>query len=247
MNFFPDFQIIRIPQTISTNTLLLKLSNEKDLTEGTVVVTDHQIQGRGQAGNTWESEPGANLTFSMILYPVSVMASGQFILSKAISLAVFDFISEIIPDGASIKWPNDVYVGDQKITGILIENFVEGDYLTKTISGIGLNINQKCFLSDAPNPISLRQLTGKTYSLENCLQTLHDRISIRYRMMTEDTKKLNSDYLQHLYRFGKLYRYSADGIFFYATITGVNHYGMLEMTTATGERKAFGFKEITFE
>jgi len=241
---FPDCQIIRIPKTASTNGYLLQLSNERDLAEGTIVATDNQTQGRGQAGNSWESEPGANLTFSIIFYPVSIKASGQFILSKTISLAVHDFISDIVPAGVSVKWPNDVYVGDKKITGILIENFIEGAYLTKSIAGIGVNINQERFLSDAPNPVSLRQLTGKTYPLENCLQTLHTYIANRYRMMTVDAEKLNSDYLQRLYRFGKISRYCADGIFFDATITGVNPYGMLEMTTANGERKTFGFKEV---
>jgi len=244
---FPDFQIIRIPQTVSTNAHLLELSNAESLAEGTVVVTNHQTQGRGQAGNSWESEPGANLTFSIILYPVSVKASDQFILSKVISLAVFDFISEIIPGSVSIKWPNDVYVGDKKISGILLENFIEGAYLTKTIAGIGVNINQERFLSNVPNPVSLRQLTGATYPLENCLQTLHARIASRYRMISVNAEKLHSDYLRHLYRFGKLSRYSADGVFFDATITGVNCYGMLEMTTVTGDRREFGFKEVRFE
>ena len=245
-HIFPNSQIIRIPQTTSTNCYLQELSKVEKLAEGTVVITDHQTQGRGQSGNSWESEPGANLTFSMVLYPVSVKASGQFILSKAISLAIYDFFSIFISSGVSFKWPNDVYVGEQKISGILIENFVEGDYLTKTIVGIGMNINQKQFLSDAPNPVSLWQLTKNTYPLENCLQTICTHIADRYRMITEDAKKLNYDYLQNLYRFGKLCRYSADGTSFDATITGVNHYGMLEMITVTGERKVFGFKEITF-
>ena len=243
---FPDSKIIHIPQTASTNTHLLELSKEKKMAEGTIVVTDHQTHGRGQSGNSWESEPGDNLTFSMILYPVSVTASDQFILSKVTSLAVFDFISEIVPDGVSVKWPNDVYVGDKKISGILIENFIEGAYLTKTIAGIGVNINQKYFYSDAPNPVSLRQLTGKTYPLTTCLLSLQANITNRYWMMIENEKQLNSDYLQHLYRFGKLCRYSADGVFFDATITGVNHYGMLEVTTANNESKAFGFKEVRF-
>ena len=244
---FPNFQIIRIPQTASTNTYLLELTNEKKLAEGSLVVTDNQTLGRGQSGNSWESEPGANLTFSVILYPATVMASDQFIVSKAISLALFDFISEMVPDGVSIKWPNDLYVGDKKIAGILLENFIEGAYLTKTIAGIGMNINQERFFSDAPNPVSLRQLTGKTYPLENCLKILHARIAACYRMITEDAEKINSNYLRHLYRFGKLSRFCADGLFFDATITGVNRYGMLEMTDANGECRAFGFKEVRFE
>ena len=241
MNYvFLKSQIIRIRQTASTNWHLLQLSDMENLAEGTVLVTDSQTQGRGQGNNSWESEPGANLTFSIILYPASVKALRQFILSKAISLAVYDFVSQYVPD-VFVKWPNDVYVGEQKISGILIENFIGGDYLTKTIAGIGVNINQKRFLSNAPNPVSLRQLTGKTYQLENILQILHTHIAARYRMIIEDADKLNSDYLQCLYRNGQLCRYSANGFFFDATITGVNDYGILEMITENKERKAFGF------
>lgn len=245
-HIFPNSKIIRIQQTTSTNWHLLQLSNEEDLAEGTVFVTDHQTQGRGLANNRWESEPGLNLTFSIILYPSSVKASRQFILSKAISLAVYDFVSQFV-NGVSVKWPNDVYVAEQKIAGILIENFIGGAYLTKTIAGIGLNINQIIFLSDAPNPISLRQLTGKTYPLEKLLKDLHEHIAIRYRMITENAEKLNSDYLKYLYRFGRLSMFCADGNLFEATITDINDYGMLEITTSKNERKTFGFKEILFK
>ena len=245
-HIFPNRQIIRVEQTTSTNYYLQQLSNVEKLTEGTVVVTDTQTHGRGQGDHSWESDSGKNLTFSMLLYPTSVKASGQFILSKAISLAVYDFISQYVPD-VSVKWPNDVYVGDKKITGMLIESFIGGDCLTKTIAGIGVNINQEHFMSDAPNPVSLFQLTGQTYQLDNCLDNLCACISGRYRMMTDHPEQLNSEYLQHLYRFGKPGRFSADGVFFDATITGINQYGMLEMTTTSGECNVFGFKEVKFE
>lgn len=242
---FSKSKIIRVRQTASTNSYLLQLSNAEKLAEGTVVVTNHQTQGRGQAENTWESEPGANLTFSIILYPSSVGVARQFMVSKAISLAVYDFVSQYVPN-VSIKWPNDIYVGERKITGILIENFVEGAYLCKTIAGIGVNINQERFLSDAPNPVSLRQLTGKTYSLENCLKDLQTQIATRYRMIPEDTHRLDSDYLLHLYRYGKVCRYKANGVLFNATITGVNYYGMLEMIAESGEYRIFGYKEVEY-
>ena len=245
-NSFSDFQKIHIQQTTSTNCHLLELSIKERLPEGSVVVTDNQTHGRGHSGNAWESESGSNLTFSIILYPLSIKASGQFILSKAISLAVYDFISEIISNVVTVKWPNDVYVNDKKISGILIENFLEGEYLTKSIVGIGVNINQKKFVSNAPNPVSLRQLTEKTYALDDCLKTLHTFIMDRYRMMQEEVNKLNLDYLQNLYRFGRLSRYNAGRISFDAVISGIDHYGLLELTTATGERKTFGFKEIDF-
>jgi len=244
-HIFPNSQIIRIRQTTSTNWHLLQLSNVEELGEGTLLVTDCQTHGRGQGNNSWESEPGANLTFSIILYPSSIHAARQFILSKVVSMAVYDFVSQHVPD-VSVKWPNDVYVVGQKIAGILIENFIIGDCMTKTIAGIGLNINQKNFMSDASNPVSLHQLTGKTYLLENCLQTLHEHIAARYRMMTEEAEKINSDYLRHLYQYGKLCRYSANGVLFDATISGINDDGMLRMTTIGGEQKTFGFKEVEF-
>ena len=199
---FPDSQILRIRQADSTNRYLAQLSKEENLAEGTLVVAYEQTHGRGQGNNSWESEPGANLTFSILLYPSFIHASQQFVLSKAVSLAVYDFVSQHVADVA-VKWPNDVYVNEKKIAGILIENFIIDDYLSKTIVGIGLNINQNVFVSDAPNPVSLRQLTGKTYPLERCLQNLHVLIAARYRMVKEDAEQLDLDYLQHLYQYGK--------------------------------------------
>ena len=244
-SIFSDRQIIRLSKTDSTNRYLQELLDADKPAEGTIVVTDHQTKGRGQGSNRWESEPGANLTFSIILYPTFIESSRQFILSKAISLAVRDFISQYVPD-VTVKWPNDVYVGEKKITGILIENFFSDSYLSKTIAGIGVNINQMQFVSDAPNPVSLRQLTGKTYSLESCLKELQECIAARYRMTAENADQLNSDYLRHLYRFGKTSRFRANETLFDAIITGVNDYGMLEMTTLCGEQKVFGFKEVNF-
>ena len=243
---FPDCKIIRVEQTTSTNCHLLRLSEKEQLPEGSIVVTDNQTCGRGVGGNSWESQQGANLNLSIILYPTSVKASEQFILSKAISLAVYDFLSKHLTSGVSVKWPNDVYVAEKKITGILIENFICGECVTKTIAGIGININQERFVSEAPNPVSLKQLTGKTYNLEKCLQTLHSCIAERYRIIMKDADSINSDYLQHLYRFGEPHQYIANGKVFEAVITGVNHYGMLEMTTTNGENRVFGFKEVSW-
>ena len=234
-DIFPDSQIIRLPETQSTNSYLLQLSQSEKLSEGTVVVTDNQTAGRGQGNNFWESEAGANIAFSIILYPVTVKASEQFIISKVISLAVFDFISGIV-ENAAIKWPNDIYVGDEKIAGILIENFIAGENLNRTIAGIGININQKHFFSDAPNPVSLYQLTGKTYLLDSCLKNILACIAERYKMISE-RKKLDADYLRQLYRIGVPAYFCEEGKTFVATITGVNPLGMLELITEDGERK----------
>ena len=243
---FPDFRIIRMEQTGSTNSDMVQWSEKERLPEGSLIVADNQTNGRGQGGNTWESEPGCNLTFTMVLYPTFIKGAAQFLLSKMISLAVCDFVSKYAAP-VSVKWPNDVYVGEKKIAGILIENFIEGAYLTKTIAGIGVNINQKQFTGNAPNPVSLEQLTGKTYSVNDCLCDLMECIAKRYSMLRQQAGLLNDDYLRNLYRLGKLHSYSADGQVFEARITGVNKYGMLEMITSENQKKTFGFGDVAFK
>ncbi|GHT22476.1 biotin--[acetyl-CoA-carboxylase] ligase [Bacteroidia bacterium] len=239
-------QIIRLEQVDSTNRQLLQLSAQAPLEEGAVLLADFQTQGRGQGCNTWESDAGKNLTFSILFYPTFLRASEQFILSKAVSLAVCDFISRYV-DGVSVKWPNDVYVDEQKITGILLENFVEGQYLKKTIAGIGVNINQEHFSGNAPNPVSLFQLTGKRFNLEKCLTEALQAINARYQQIVEgNTAALHDDYLRHLYCFGEWKPFTADGKPFEARITGVNPVGMLEMITRDHQLRTFGFKEVEF-
>ncbi len=243
---FPDHRTIRLEQSESTNLDMLQLSRKERLPEGSVVIAVNQTHGRGLGENVWESEPGANLTFSILVYPTFVKGATQFLLSKMISLAVRDFLSRQVT-GVSVKWPNDVYVGNKKIAGILIENFIEGLYLTKSIIGIGVNINQKQFVGDAPNPVSLWQLTGKSYGTDDCLYELIECIAWRYQMLQKNITLLNDYYLQNMYQVGEMHRYRADGIIFEARITGVNKYGMLEMITSENQRRTFGFKEVVFE
>jgi BirA family biotin operon repressor/biotin-[acetyl-CoA-carboxylase] ligase len=246
-DFFPGARKIYVEQTSSTNSYMLQLSATDRLPEGSVAVTGYQSHGRGQGDHFWESEPRKNLIFSMVLYPASVKGADQFRLSLAVSLAVYDFVSQHV-ENVSVKWPNDVYVGDKKIAGILIENFIEGNCLNKSITGIGVNINQEIFASNAPNPVSLRQLTGNEYDLNVCLDRLTGCIAARYRMMQASRiRRLHTDYLQHLYRFGQPGRFRAGGRSFEAVITGINRYGMLEMITADREQKTFGFGEVRFE
>jgi BirA family biotin operon repressor/biotin-[acetyl-CoA-carboxylase] ligase len=240
-------QIIRVEQTESTNVHLLRLSENERLPEGVVLVAGYQTHGRGQGVHAWESEREKNLTFSIVLYPTFVKGAEQFVLSEVVSLAVRDFIAQYVGD-VSVKWPNDVYVGDRKITGILIENFIKGGYLTKTVVGIGININQTAFVSDAPNPVSLRQLTGLRFNLEDCLHRTLQCLNDRYdQLRRQRTDALHSDYLSHLYRFDQWKNYIADGEIFEARITGVNKYGILEMCTRSNELKTFGFKEVAIQ
>ena len=123
---------------------------------GAVIATREQTAGRGQRGNSWEAEPGKNLTFSMLLRPRGLHAARQFELSMVVSLAIADAIDALLPQGVrtAVKWPNDIYIGMEKVCGILIENRLAGPFIEYSVAGIGININQRRFLSDAPNPTS---------------------------------------------------------------------------------------------
>ena len=190
--------ILRIPETDSSNNYAANLLLTKRLTEGIVLVADSQIDGMGQASNKWESEPGKNLTFSIVLFPEFLEISRQFELSKAISLGVSDYLTELI-DNVSIKWPNDIYIGNCKVAGILIENSVRLRTISTCIVGIGLNINQQLFLSDAPNPCSLFQITGKEYDLKESLSDLCLKIDSRYQQLrTGEFRKIDEDYSDSL-------------------------------------------------
>jgi len=141
----------------STNILANEWLVENKVVEGTVILTHDQYAGKGQATNKWESAPHKNLTFSVILLPKFLLARKQFLLNQVVSLSVFDTLKEYIGEGLAIKWPNDIYVFNKKITGILIQNNLRGSTLQSSIVGIGLNVNQKQFISDAPNPTSIQQ------------------------------------------------------------------------------------------
>ncbi|MDD4637359.1 MAG: biotin--[acetyl-CoA-carboxylase] ligase, partial [Bacteroidales bacterium] len=162
--------IIRhLEETTSTNTYLQEWIVKEEVPEGSVVTARIQTQGRGQAGNKWSAEQGKNLTFSMVLYPEFVPVNEQFIISQVAALAVKETLSLYIPD-VSIKWPNDIYYRDKKITGILIENNLTAKVFSSSIIGIGININQQAFPENLPNPVSLIQILGKEVSIPEVLE-----------------------------------------------------------------------------
>ena len=156
--------LIILPETDSTNNYLTQLCNEQQsaVREFTTVIAERQTAGKGQRGNSWESEDCRNITFSFVLYPTFIEARRQFILSQIVSLSIKEELDQWT-EGISIKWPNDIYWNEKKICGILIENDLSGHHIGRSISGIGVNINQDVFRSNAPNPISLKQITGKDH------------------------------------------------------------------------------------
>ena len=160
---FP-YPLIALDETDSTNRYISQLCNElqESVAELTTVTAEFQTAGKGQRGNTWEAERGKNLLFSFVLYPTFLEARRQFILSQIVSLSIKEELDRW-SDEITIKWPNDIYWRDKKICGILIENDLSGHFIGRSISGIGININQNEFHSDAPNPVSLKQITGQEH------------------------------------------------------------------------------------
>lgn len=229
----------------STNNYAKQMVSDKPV-EGTVVLAQFQRVGRGQQGNYWESEAGKNLLFSVILYPRFLDAGRQFYLSKIVSLALVEMLQKEAGD-VKIKWPNDIYAGNRKIAGILIENSVKGAVIDFSVVGIGLNLNQERFVSDAPNPVSLKQITGKNFPVREQLHKLLKLLEQRYKVLAEgNCDTIDKSYLDHLlgYREWRLYR--AGDKEFEAKIIGVGDFGQLQLQLRNNEIREFMFKEVEF-
>ena len=237
----------RILETDSTNNYAANQLLTKRLPEGVVFVADSQYDGRGQAFNKWESEPGMNLTFSILLYPDFLEVTSQFENSKTISLGVTDYLSDLT-HSVSIKWPNDIYIQSSKVAGILIENSIRINKISSCIVGIGLNINQLHFTSDAPNPGSLSQFTGINYNLEESLQELCLRIDARYQQLRRgEFGQIDEDYTKILYRRGIWSPFSDENGDFEGKLLGVDPIGRLRIETGSGRINEYQFKEVTFK
>ena len=238
---------INIHETASTNTYLARMATM--LPSGTVIYTHHQSAGRGQRGNSWEAEPGKNLTFSMLVKNPLVAPAAQFCISEAVSLAIVEFLSQYAT-GFTIKWPNDIYHGDSKVCGILIEHSLCGNAIKHTIIGVGINVNQHEFHSDAPNPVSLWQIIGKEVPLEEALRDVCTRIENAVASLADAASlaALHSRYLQSLYRRdGKLHDFTLpSGERFRASIADVRPTGMLMLDHEDGTSHAYAFKEVAF-
>lgn len=239
--------LIYLPSCQSTNDEASACIARSSGPEGTLVVTDRQTAGRGQRGSIWEAQPGQNLTISLILRPSFLKATEQFQLNMAVSLGLYDTLQPLLGGHPlRIKWPNDLYVGDRKLGGILIENTIQGYNLAWSVVGMGLNVNQTGFAY--PTATSLQQLVPlpEGYDLPGLLTQLCEKFEPRYwQLRAGAVGTLNAAYEQTLYRKGEEAWYEADGVRFRGTITGVDASGRLLMETATGTR-SFGFKDVKF-
>ena len=241
-----DINVIFLNDVGSSNNYANQLIVSKQAVEGTVVLTYNQKEGRGQRGNSWESEAGKNILMSIVLFPGFLATENQFMISKVVSLALVEFLRKEIVD-VSIKWPNDLYVGNKKIAGILIENGVKGRNLFSSVLGIGLNVNQEKFISDAPNPVSLKQITGKEYELENVADEITDLVFEGYQKLKEgENEYINTQYFETLFRKNTWSKYRKEGIEFVARIIGIGDFGQLRLEDKNGNVSEYMFKEVEF-
>jgi BirA family biotin operon repressor/biotin-[acetyl-CoA-carboxylase] ligase len=230
----------------STNTYISKLLRDESIPEGTVVFTNYQSAGRGQPGNSWESEDGKNLLISLLIFPSMIKPVNQFILSMALSLGICDFLNRHIP-ACTIKWPNDIYVNNDKIAGILIENSIMGESIEHSIAGIGLNVNQDKFLSNAPNPVSMKLVTGKVFDLTMCLGEFLSDLDRRYKhVISGNSDQIRNEYVSKLYRLNKWREFRDSNGAFEGRIMNVTDTGKLQLEKKSGVRDEYSFKELEF-
>jgi BirA family biotin operon repressor/biotin-[acetyl-CoA-carboxylase] ligase len=238
--------IIKVKTTASTNDLLKELLRQQTLEEGAVIFTENQTAGKGQRGNSWESEPGKNIACSILLYPHFLPLSQHFLLSEIVALGIKSVLDSYI-EKVEIKWPNDIYCAGKKIAGVLIENEILGAHFSKSIIGIGLNVNQEVFLSDAPNPVSMMQILKKEVSIESVLEETVNAVWDGYeKLRNGETERIIRTYHDSLYRKSGFHSYKDNKETFTACIDRVGDDGFLHLLTREGERRSYAFKEVTF-
>ena len=234
----------------STNTYLRELNGGDPAYDYEVAVATFQTAGRGQKGNSWESEAGKNLLFSILAHPGNIKVQEQFYISEAIALAVSDSVMETIgPEYAgdvSVKWSNDVYWKDFKMAGILIENTIQGSIICDTVVGVGLDVNQEVFVSDAPNPISLKNIAGKEFDIEALLSDIIARFIGYMEKNTDERSKVDQLYRQRLYRRKGYHKFRDENGIFNASIEGIRPDGCLMLLTDGGEHRVYEFKQVQF-
>ncbi|MFI3239200.1 MAG: biotin--[acetyl-CoA-carboxylase] ligase [Bacteroidales bacterium] len=234
-------------QLASTNHEMAKIGD--NLATNTVIYTDNQVAGVGQRGASWESEPNKNITMSMLLRPTTILPYQQFYISEGVSLAIIKVLSKYA-NGFSIKWPNDIYYKDSKICGILIEHTLMSNKIQRTIVGIGLNINQNIFLSDAPNPISLLNIIAREINIVEVLEELaHEIVTICNFTSDYSFEQLHTNYLHNLYRNdGEFHTFTTPSRGeFQAKITNIKPTGEFILTDTENIEHSYLFKEVAFK
>jgi len=245
---FVGQNFVTIKEVDSTNNFLKQLaSNSKPVIEGTVIMAENQTAGRGQQQNGWHAEAGKNLTFSLLLKPSFLPVTQQFDLVRAVSLGVFDALHPLLGDSLKIKWPNDIYYGNRKLGGMLIENMIQGGQIKNAIVGIGLNINQEKFPDNLPNATSVKQILQQDYDLKTLLSDICRHIEAYYlNLKAGKILFVRETYLTRLYWLNEQKEYKSKDGQFAGTIKSVKDNGILVVENNKHEELEFSLKEIEF-
>jgi BirA family biotin operon repressor/biotin-[acetyl-CoA-carboxylase] ligase len=248
---FTGRRIIKVDFVTSTNRFLSKwLSESKDVaTEGTAMLANYQTAGEGTAGNYWHSEKGKNLLVSYLFMPHFLSLNNIFALNKAISLAVHQCVCSMLqPDtyDVTIKWPNDIYINDEKICGIKIENVIRDSRIKLVIVGIGLNVNQTSFPPEIPNATSLKLITGNEFLIEDCFKTLSNELEKQYLRLKVGHHEIEEEYLKTLYRKNTLSDFEDASGRFQGVIKNVDEHGRLCIEESGGNMMKYEMKDVKF-
>jgi len=245
---FVGQNFVTLSEVDSTNNYLKDLASKSTpLPEGTVIMAENQYAGRGQQQNGWFAEPGKNLTFSILLKPSFLKITEQFDLVRAVSLGVFDALAPLLGNPLKIKWPNDIYYGEKKLGGMLIENMIQGGQIKNAIAGIGLNINQEIFPEWVPNAISVKQILHTDYHLKTLLSDICSRIEGWYlKLKAGKVVDVRNVYLSRLYWLNEARIFKAKDHTFAGTIKNVRYNGLLVVEDNDHRELEFSLKEIEF-
>ncbi len=243
MNMPIGSKIIHLNSVDSTSNYAAMMVSDGKAAHGTVILADEQTAGRGQRGSHWQSEGGSNLLLSVIVKPDNLSVDRQFTLTQIVSLAVLDLLGKI-GISAQIKWPNDIYVGDRKICGMLIENTISGGLIQTSIVGVGLNVNQENFALDSATSIKLE--TGETKNIQEVLFSFISSLNGQYqRWLFQGEEGIKANYCEQLLGIGELRKYEDAIGEFHGELIGVEGNGRLRLRVE-GRERSYEMKEIRF-
>ena len=237
-------EIITLDATTSTNEYLLSHNTQDNL----CVVTDYQSAGKGMGTNVWESERGKNLLFSLLVHPLWLGIQKQYLMSMVQAVSLWEALSDYVenPTLLTIKWPNDIYYKDCKLSGTRIDLNLQGMKIQDMVIGTGVNVNQLHFTGTAPNPVSLSQISGLTYSLSQILSSIIDAFERNYALLyAGEEQDIIKKYHDHLYRKTGMHRYRDKDGEFLAEIVNVASNGILTLKRAEGSLSQYEFKELS--
>ncbi len=244
-----NFNIEYFESLDSTNKYMFDFITKNEADEGMVVIANTQTQGKGNANNKWESEADKNLTFSILLKPDFIDAEDQFSITQIISLSILNALSKYLDaNRLRVKWPNDIYFSDKKLGGILIQNTIKGPKISNSVVGIGINVNQEKFTSDAPNPGSIMLITHEVVDKEILLKEILNNINDYYSrlMLFPSNKWLENQYLEKLYAINETLSFKDKNGEFKGMIRGIDKFGRIIISHEKGEDIIYAFKEVEF-